>query len=148
MVCMMKAIIPLLRTFLSIYGAIKIVFESIQNTISFKRLLLIICVETNLLDINEDKIRIGNDLVNKILLDIEMDCKLSHSVEIRIITGNTPIKINKIQKSYYVEKCLGSTNRMLCRVNEIRIAYIKQLQNSEIGYYIPTLIFITDEFLR
>lgn len=124
------------------------VFESIQNTISLRRLLLIICVETDLLDINDDKIRIGNDLVNKILSDIETDCKLSQSVEIRIITGNTPIKINKIQKSCYVEKCLGSTNRMLCRANEIRIAYIKQLQNTEIGYYIPTLIFITDEFSK
>lgn len=116
-------------------------FESIQKTISLKRLLLVIFVETDLLDKNDDKIRIANDLVNKILSDIEMDCKLSHSVEVHIITGNTPIKINKNHKSCYVEKCLGFKHRL----DEIRIAYIKQLQNMEIGYYIPTNIFITDE---
>ena len=135
-------------------GVLYMLFKRNEKINTYKRLPMVVVIDSAALkegvtSVGDSKYDIAMNIVNRLLYDIQNDRKLHDAVEICFINNDSELRNWDFIRA---DECIFKSAEM-CTFSEdmIQFAYekmlhrIKWLQEVEISYYTPLIIFIGDE---
>ena len=118
-----------------------------------KRLPVVVAIDSTTLrrkntSLGESEYEIATSILSKLLWDIRNHIKLKNSVEICFIsTEKKTVSDFRLSNEWIIncaEKCQTLDEMVYCAYEKID-ERVKKLENSEIGYYMPIIMFVGDE---